>query len=382
LVASEADACERCAGVFCGRDVCDENAGSSKGREVVVAKKRRKSTACYCKPQYCMLVFWHQKCEEITGWTMKLPGGRTVLLSIIITIIVLVNGCIKKVQTSVPAFAQAVTLTATNVQAAFETVQNTYYDAAVLNYAASYDKDGGADFLSIGNGWLSEQAVAARVLVLQGLKRYASELSALAAANAQVDPATNNLSASLKSLASSVAADKSVAAKLQLPENLGPLGVNALANWLIDAKLHKQLPSEIEKMDEPVQSISHLLIADIGDRTDASSPSKGYGLRQVLWMQYGKEITAWDGYVRANYLNGKASPDVKLAAIKQIASLAAQRKAADQTLAQVSVTIKQMAQAHSELVKAARTNQNLTADCGALLAEAQRLNEYYQSLLK
>jgi hypothetical protein len=61
-------------------------------------------------------------------------------------------------------------------------------------------------------------------------------------------------------------------------------------------------------------------------------------------------------------------------------ALANQRRAADLVLAQVSVTLKQMAQAHTELVKATRARQSLTANLDDLLAEVQRLNVYYQSL--
>ena len=280
-----------------------------------------------------------------------------------------------------PAFAQAVTLTATNVQGAFDTVQSTYYDAEALNYAANYASGSTVDPSTLGQKWLPAEALKARVDILQGLKQYASQLSSLTATNSSVDTATTALSKSLTDLTSSLTTDKTFAAKVKLPENIGVLGINALANWLIDRKLQKELPSAIENGDKFIQPICSALVADIGIvDADPAHPTRGSGLRQVLWVQYGDEIKAWDEYVRKNYLGANVSPDAKLAAIKQIAALAAQQKTADQTLAQVAVTIKQMAQAHTELVKAAKTKQNLTADLGALLAEAQRLNTYYQSL--
>ena len=89
---------------------------------------------------------------------------------------------------------------------------------------------------------------------------------------------------------------------------------------------------------------------------------------------------AWDEFVRKNYLRDNVSPEAKLTAIKEIAALSHRQKAADRALAQVTVTIKQMAQAHTELVKAAKTKQLLTTDLGDLVAEAKRLDDYCNSL--
>jgi hypothetical protein len=295
--------------------------------------------------------------------------------------IVVLTGCIKGIQSSVPAFAQAVTLTATNVQCAFDTVQSSFYDAEALNYAANYNSTSSFDPSKLGQKWLPPEALAARSLILQGLKQYASQLSSLTVSKSgSVDTATTALSTSLKGLAGA-APFKGIAANAQVEANGAAAAINALANWLIDSKLQKDLPAAIEKMDPTIQSISQLLVADIGSvGADPEHPTRGSGLRQVLWVKYGEEVRAWDKYVRDNYLSNNVSPDAKLAAIKQIAALAAQQKTADQTLAQVAVTIKQLAQAHTELVKAAKTKQNLTADLGGLIAEGQRLNSYYQSL--
>lgn len=307
--------------------------------------------------------------------------NRHVLLfsTLVLAASSLLTGCIKKIQTSVPAFAQAVALTTTNVQGAFDTVQGTVYDAQVMNYVVNYD--GNFDPAKIGKPWIPKETLAARMLVLQGLKQYASELSSLTSYDVKtVDQASSGLGTALKGL-TATAPFKSVAANANFAIDIATSAVDALGNWLIENKLRKGLPDAIVKMDKPIQDISKLLIADIGVvDADPEHPTRGSGLRHVLWLQYNLEIEHWNSYVKTHYLDEKVNPDGRLAAIKQLAALATQQRAADQTLAQVAVTIKQMADAHTQLLKAAQAKQSLMADVGDLLAEAQRLNAYYQSL--
>jgi hypothetical protein len=290
------------------------------------------------------------------------------------------TSCVRKIQSTVPAFAQAMTVTATNVQGAFDIVESTYYDTEVLNFAVNYSEGITTDPSKLGGRILPPETLAVRVLVLEGLKQYASQLSSLTAANQEVDDATRELSNQLKALGGTPPFQK-INTDANFDANVAGAAINAFANWLIDRKLKKHLPEAIEKMDPTIQSISRLLIADIGSvNTDPEHPSRGSGLRQLLWVQYGREIMAWDEFVRKNYLRDNVSPEAKLTAIKEIAALAHRQKAADRALAQVTVTIKQMAQAHAELVRAAKTKQRLTTDLGDLVAEAKRLDTYCNSL--
>ncbi len=139
-------------------------------------------------------------------------------------------------------------------------------------------------------------------------------------------------------------------------------------------------------MDPTIQSISQLLTADIGTvDVNLQHPTEGSGLRQVLWIRYKEEIGDWDTYVsntyfKAGVLRDGVSPDAGLAAVKQLAVLTAQQKAADQVLVQVAKSLTQMAQAHAKLMTAANSKDTVAVDFSDLLAEAQRLNSYYQTL--
>jgi hypothetical protein len=296
---------------------------------------------------------------------------------------------VKQIRSTVPAFAQAAELTSTNVQAAFETVNATYNNAQQLHYAVTYDGNVNPD--KISTGWLSPEALNVRLQILQGLKQYASELNSLTGSDdiTKLSQSSTALGKSLTDL-TSTAPFKTFANKLPSGvnvNNLAATSVNAIGNWLIEEKLKRDLPSQIAKMDPTIQSICVLLAADIGSvNTDPANPTKGSGLQQVVWDQYNSIIESQNQYILHNQCNGdKApincfSPDVRLAEIQKLPALVGQRNAAEKTLQQVQVTLKQLAQAHTELVKAAQTKQTLTADLGDLLAEAQRLSTYYNSL--
>jgi hypothetical protein len=300
---------------------------------------------------------------------------------------VFLTGCVKQIRSTVPAFAQAAELTSTNVQGAFESVNAAYGDAQNLHYAVTYD--GKVDPSTISAGWLKEEDLNVRLQILQGLKQYASELNSLTGSNDvdNLNQASTAVGNSLTSL-SKTAQFKNITSKL--PGNFAneaATAVDALGNWLIESKLKKNLPPLIEKMDPNIQSICKLLIADIGSvNTDPAKGPEGSGLRQVLWVQYNSIILSQNQYILHNQCDGaKApvncfSPDARFAEIQKLLALLRQRSAADQTLQQVQVTVKELAQAHTELVKAAQTKQRLTADLGDLLVEAQRLDTYYKSL--
>src|SRR5208337_2749978 len=225
--------------------------------------------------------------------------------------------------------------------------------------------------------------------ILQGLKQYASELNSLTGSNDvdNLNQASTAVGSSLTALSKTAPFQKITK---QLPASFASeaaTAVNALGNWLIEQKLAKNLPPLIEKMDPNIQSICKLLVADIGSvNTDPGKPAEGSGLREVLWIQYNSIILSQNQYILHNQCNGAEaptncfSPEARFAEIQKLLALLRQRSAADQTLQQVQVTVKQLAQAHTELVKAAQTKQRLTADLGDLLVEAQRLDTYYKSL--
>ena len=137
-------------------------------------------------------------------------------------------------------------------------------------------------------------------------------------------------------------------------------------------------------MDPNIQTLCSFLSEDIGTLDPKSL--EGSGLRQVLWIQYNRIIDAQNQFILHNQCGPKDvpsncfGPEVRLTEIQKLPALVKQRNSADQTLQQVTMTLKQLAQANTELAKAAQTKQDMTADIGDLLAESQRLYTYYNSL--
>src|SRR5271170_7479585 len=82
------------------------------------------------------------------------------LLTLALLAGVFATGCVRKIQSTVPAFAQAMTVTATNVQGSFNIVQSTYYDAEVLNFAVNYSEGITADPSKLGGKILPPDTLA------------------------------------------------------------------------------------------------------------------------------------------------------------------------------------------------------------------------------
>lgn len=288
------------------------------------------------------------------------------------------TGCVRQVQSSVPAFAQAATLTSTNIQAAFVQVQETYADTQVMNYAVTYKGD--FDPATITQTWLPQSSMDVRLKVLQGLSQYASELSSLSGSDdtTALNTASTGAGTALTNLTATPEFKNLTVAKSVSSDQVAT-AVNALGHWLIQAKLKKTLPASIEQMDPNIQMMCTLLIEDIGTvDTNPAHPPKGNGLRQTLWVEFSQQIKAWNNYVESNM--SSFTPDARLAAIEKLPTLAAQQRQADITLQQAQVTVAQLGKAHTELVKSTQAKQDFRADLGNLVAETQRLSSYYQSL--
>ena len=317
---------------------------------------------------------------------MKRLAWGVVALHLIVTVVL--SGCVKQVRSTVPAFAQAAELTSTNVQSALQTVETNYYATNAFTYSVNYD--GNWNPSKIPTSWLTPEAMNVRVEILEGLKKYASELSGLTGSNDvdQLNKASTAVGQSLKGLVGTPQFQKMSAAK-SLPDNFSSLAaaaVDALGNWLIELKLQQNLPSEIEKMDPNIQKICTLLEADIGAvDMNIQNSIEGSGVRQVVWISYNQRIITQNQYILHNQCTSERTTNClsgndRLAEIQKLPALVQQQRTTDQTLKQVQATVKQLAAAHTELLKAVQSKQTLTADLGNLLAEAQRLNTYYQTL--
>lgn len=313
--------------------------------------------------------------------------ASTILAIELLTTIIL-GGCVKQVRSAVPAFAQAAELTSTNVQSALQMVEADYSDANAFRYAVNYNGDW--DPSKIPTTWLTPAAMRVRLQILEGLKQYASELNSLTGSNDvdQLNKASTAVGKSLNDITTTSLFEKMTAAR-SLPAHftaIAATSINGLGNWLIEMKLKKNLPREIERMDPNIQNICSLLEADIGTiDTEKGNPFDGTGIRQVVWLTYNDRILSQNQYILHNQCTAKQttnclSGEARLAEIEKLPTLVQQQRAADQTLQQVQATVKQLAEAHTELVKAVQSNQDLTADVTSLVSEAQRLNTYYQSL--
>lgn len=288
----------------------------------------------------------------------------------------LLCGCIApRVHSTVPAFAHAVDLSAANTESAFQTVEQKHAEVQAMRLVIHYDKRGfnPADV----KDWLAPEDLAARMKLFEALKQYSAELAAVSGTGQvqQMDSSAKDLGASLTKLAGSDVL-KNISSGTSMAPNVAATAVDGLGRWLIEKKRNKELPELIRQMQGPIKTISDLLSEDIGNRQ--AGTSRGSGLRQQLWMEYTELITDQDEFIRQN--EGQFSPEQKLAQIQRLPALVREQRQADQMLAQTQLTLQQLVKANDELLKAVTTKRDLRTQIEDLVAEGERIKDFYSSL--
>ncbi len=283
-----------------------------------------------------------------------------------------------KVQTAIPAFAQAVTAMSANTKAAFEVVEQKYEEAQAFTLVVNY-RPGQRFDPSTVKVLLADEDLDARMKLLAGLQQYASQLEALAggAATSKVEQSNKQLGASLKTLASS-APIKSMAGNARytaIEANGSVSAVDALGNFLIQEKLRKNLPELIAGMQEPVAAIRDLFKADIGA---VDTKGDGRGLRFALWATYTQLIQKQQEFLDANFKD--LNPEQRAAEIEKLPATVRARRLADQTLAQTETSLDQLVKANVQLLDAVKTKGAMHSEIDGLRDESLRIGEFYRSL--
>ena len=279
-----------------------------------------------------------------------------------------------RVHSAIPAFATALTSTTTNVQTAFETVEQKYEEAQALELAVNYDT-AGFDPDKV-NPWLQPEDMEARTKLLKALQQYASQLESIAGKDSmdEADTTTKALGASLTEISKSEPVKK-MAGEASMASNAATSAIDNIARWLMESKRSKELPNLIQQMQEPIETICTLLRKDIGERTKGSH---GSGLRDQLWLDYSQLIMEQDSFIQHN--KDKLTPIEKRTEIERLPALVRERKESDETLAQTSDCLKQVVKANAELLKAVQTKQDLRSEINDLFQEASRINDFAHSL--
>src|SRR5208337_2428032 len=101
---------------------------------------------------------------------------RTTLVLLASVVFLVCAGCVSsRVHTSVPAFANAVNLTATNTESAFQTVEQKYAEVQAMSLVVDYGrKPFRPDDI---HDWLAPEDLEVRMKLFEALKQYATQLA-------------------------------------------------------------------------------------------------------------------------------------------------------------------------------------------------------------
>src|SRR6266498_2371301 len=188
------------------------------------------------------------------------------------------------VHTSVPQFANAVTLATENSKGAFQVVDQKYMEVEADALVVDYERTG-FDPRKVKH-LLTSDELQVRIDLLNALQQYAKTLSQVSSDSKlqEFDDQTKALGKNLQDLASTDAFKKLVQTS-GTQVNIATTAIDALGRWFIERKRQKELPNLIEAMQDPVKRTAELLEADIGNRPDDQG-NGGSGLRGQLWNEY------------------------------------------------------------------------------------------------
>lgn len=294
--------------------------------------------------------------------------------------LLLLPGCASSLATKqIATFATATTVAADNAAAAYESVEESYYEIRVAELTLNFDKEGFNPERIDRFHFLSDEDRSVRLQLLQGLKVYAQKLAEIMSDRQleAFDEETRAFGRSLADLSNNPAL-KTVAARVDgRAVGIFTTAVDALGNWLIRYKRQRDLQPILADMQKPLSDICRLLIEDIGRAPDKNGADGSGGLRDQLWRQYSQMLMTQDGLVRRL---GVDDP-LRNREIARLPELVRERQAADAALAATQEALRKLVATHDQLVQAFHgSSPRLDQLLLELRSEGARIASYYRTL--
>jgi hypothetical protein len=156
--------------------------------------------------------------------------------------------------------------------------------------------------------------------------------------------------------------------------------IDALGHWFIDYKREKGVKEIVKGMNDPVQNICKLLVADIGVPPDKNSAG-GHGLRSQLHNNYLTLIMDQNNFIQLN--KAALDPRSKREEIAQLPELVREMKTADATFAATQQAVNRLAETHAELVRSFDSpSPKLKELIRQLGDEGKRIGQFYKNIGK
>lgn len=271
-------------------------------------------------------------------------------------------------------FAAATNLVVQQSKSAFQLVNDTYQREQVASLVASGDPN---QFNPEKiQPFIATADLKIRFKLLEALQAYATGLNDLTAKPlASADTEATALAASIQSLAKNERLQHSLReSKNVTAEEINGVaaGLDAIARFLINHKIDRQLPSILKAAEPKIEAIATVLAKEIGDIPGSEQPG---GLRDKLWRSY-------DSLLRDQLK--LARQDQNLADRRQdlakLPDLVGQQRSADEALAATQASLIKLVAAHKALLQVASNPTGFQAAIMEVLAEAKDIQMFYDKL--
>ncbi len=272
-------------------------------------------------------------------------------------------------------FGNTASIAVRDTAMAYQTVEDTTYQAQVSSLVLNFDRDG---FVRKKiKPFLPSQDLQIRLTLLQGLQEYAEQLASTGSEKAFIplDQQTAGFAQSLSTLSSNDALRKLAPAASDTEIKGFATAVDLLGRVLIERKRRKELPQIIREMQPALEQLSTLLIHDLGTLPQGGHP--GSGLRDALWRKYDDLISNQEDFIS----NGgkQLTPSERAVEIARLPKLVAQQQAADDALARTQTTLRDLVSTHRALLDPDQAGTFKTR-LGELVGDGQEIAALYNTV--
>lgn len=301
---------------------------------------------------------------------------RYVGVSVASLAIAVSGGCVRSISQlalHTQAFSRAAILVTDGSEDAYASANTLHYNEQVALAVIDYDKNTSWNPENYVKPLLSDEQLEARRQVLDGLKTYAETLGDLTSSkgNVELNTAAKDVGTNLQQLSGTVNTSFKTGSDLSISDtekNALSTALVALASYLQQRTVSKQLPAVLQANDKIVIDICNALIADVKI------------LRRQADKDYGALETAQDQYIR--HAQPPFSADQRRAEIARLPAMVREEQQNDLLLAKLEQSLSSLKLTNHALAAAAQGNnpESLKQHIAELTADGQSLSSYYQTL--
>jgi hypothetical protein len=280
---------------------------------------------------------------------------------------------------SVPPLAKHTAEFSTATNAVVDSSENAYRAAVRLHddeqisaAVQKYDTNQPWDPHNIKH-LIDARGLDTRTDILDGLKTYAQTLADVTNGghSDSLDASATSVGTNLQQMSAALNPDATATPTFAISPaqaNAVSTALKALGDYLANKKVKSAVPKIIRDMDPKIEVLSNLLDSDITI------------LRRQSANDYEQLLTQQDIFIRK--FGSDLSPIERRAEIKKLGQMILRKEATDDMLRELQAAIKDLAETHHALAAAAQSKNNasLSERIAELLATADRLNHFYNSL--